>query len=199
MFHIELSAGGFSKPPDWWYSKKALGGGAFYYWGPHAIDWVLDLKRTRMTGVTGFYHKLLWKDLDCEDHTRAIIRFNDGTSADVCHSHVSLAGKPLWRILGTQGAIVDTGSGGNVGYEKTITGPSGGSLTLTQRIGGQTKTTQVPYLDSDWVNYWHDMAAHVLDGGPAPVSGEEGRRTIAVFEAAEKSAASGQTEPVAFE
>ena len=199
VFHIELTAGGYGYGSHGWYTTKAKSGGAFYFWGPHAIDWVLDLVRCRMTGVTGFYHKLLWEDLDCEDQVRAIIRFENGCVADVCHSHISMAGKPLWRILGTKGAIVDTGSGGNVGYEKTINGPSGGSFTLYEHKDGQRVTSDVPYKDSDWNVYWHDVGDHLLRGAPVPVSGEEGRRTIAVFEAAEQSSATGKTEPVAYE
>ena len=76
VFHIELSAGHYGRPKTWWYSDKAASGGAFYYWGPHAIDWVLDLVRDRIRGVTGFYHDLVRRDVDIEDQTRAILRFD---------------------------------------------------------------------------------------------------------------------------
>ncbi len=199
VFHIELTAGGYGYPPHGWYTEKAKSGGAFYFWGPHAIDWVLDLVRRPMAGVTGFYHKLVWMDMDCEDQVRAIIRFDNGCVADVCHSHIAAAGKPLWRILGTKGAIVDTGRGGNAEYEKKICGPPGGSLTLYELQDGKMAATEAPYKESDWNVYWRDVGDHLLRGGPAPVSGEDGRRTIAVFEAAERSAQTGVTEPVAYE
>jgi len=199
VFHIELTAGGFGMPAPSWYTEKKTSGGLFYFWGPHAVDWVLDLVPSRMTGVTGFFHKLVWHEMTNEDQVRALIRFENGVVADVCHSHIACAGKPLWRILGTAGAIVDTGKGGNVGYEKHIVGPSGGSLTLYERKNGRTETREVPYEESDWVTYWRRVAGHLLRGGPIPVSGEDGRRTIAVFEAAEKSSRTGRTEPVPYE
>ena len=199
VFHIELTAGGYGHPRDWWYSKKALSGGAFYYWGPHAVDWVLDLVRDRIRGVTGFYHKKLWHDVDIEDQTRAILLFENGTVADVAFSHIAAARKPLWRILGTKGAIVDSGHGGNKGYQEQITGPPGGSFQIITIEEGKPKETAVPYKDSDWLTYYVEVADHLLRGGPVPVTGEDGRRTIAVFEAAERSAKSGTTEPVAYE
>jgi len=199
VFHIELTAGGFGPPRDWWYSRKALGGGAFYYWGPHAIDWVLDLVRDRVAGVTGFYHKLVWHDFDIEDQTRAVMRFEGGCVADVTWSHIAAVGKPLWRILGTKGGILDTGRGGNKGYQDEIAGPSGGGFELVTIANGQRTRTTVPYRDSDWLTYYVEIADHLLRGAPVPVTGEDGRRTIAVFEAAERSARSGHTEPVAYE
>ena len=199
VFHVELSAGGFSRPRDWWYSKKALGGGAFYYWGPHAIDWVLDLVRDRIVGVTGFYHKRVWHDIDQADQTRAIMRFANGCVADVMFSHIAAVGKPLWRILGTTGGIIDTGQGGNVGYQNEIIGPSGGSFEMVQTNGTQRRTVVVPYKESDWLTYYIEIADHLLRGGPVPVTGEDGRRTIAVFEAAQRSSQAGTTEPVAYE
>lgn len=199
VFHIELSAGGFGQPRDWWYSKKALGGGAFYYWGPHAIDWVLDLVRQRIRSVTGFYHNVVWHDLEQADQVRALIRFENDCVADVTFSHVAAVGKPLWRILGTKGGILDSGSGGNKGYQDEIAGPSGGSFQMVRIDGGERRTIEIPYCESDWLTYYLDVAAHLLHGGPVPVTGEDGRRTIAVFEAAERSSTNGTTEPVAHE
>jgi predicted dehydrogenase len=196
VFHIELTAGGFGRPNLAWYTEKSKSGGAFFFWGPHAVDWVLDLIPSRIVGVTGFFHKLVWHDMTNEDQTRAIIRFENGVIADVTFSYIAAYGKPLWRILGTKGALLDTGAGGNVGYQKQVTGPSGGSLKVRVRTEKGFEEREIRYKESDWVMYWHDMADHLLRGKPVPVSGEAGRRTIAVFETAEKSSRTGKTESV---
>lgn len=200
VFHIELSVEGYGRPQEWWYSKKELSGGAFYYWGPHAIDWVLDLVREKMRGITGFYHKLVWKEFNIEDQTRASILFENGTVADVSFSHIAAIGKPLWRILGTTGAIVDTGNGAIEGYLHNTTGPAGGSFQMvTIGESGERKETTVSYRESDWLTYYMEVAEHLLRDGPVPVTGEDGRRTIAVLETAERSAKSGRTEIVEYE
>ena len=199
VFHIELSAGGYGKPDLAWYTEKAKSGGGFFYWGPHAVDWVLNLIPAPIVSVNGFFHKLVWHDMTNEDQTRAIIRFANGVVADVLWSHIAAVGKPLWRILGTRGGLLDTGAGGNVGYQKMISGPSGGSLKLV-RCGADGRWEEdVAYYDSDWPTYWQDVANHLLRGGPVPVSGEFGRRVIGVLETAEKSSASGQSEQVPHE
>jgi scyllo-inositol 2-dehydrogenase (NADP+) len=199
VFDVQLSAGSYAPFRHGWYSEKATSGGAFFYWGPHAVDWVLNLIPERITGVNGYFHKLVWDENTNEDQTRALIRFAGGAVADVTWSHVAAIGKPLWRILGTKGGILDTGRGANVGYEKQIHGPSGGSLTLVTYDEQGRHEEEVPYLESDWDTYWQEVADHLLRGGPVPVPAEAGRRVIGVFETAEKSSASGQTEQVPYE
>ena len=199
VFQIDLTAGGYGDPQHGWYTDKAKSGGGFYFWGPHAVDWVLDLVAARVVGVTGFFHKLVWEHVSIEDQTRALLRFENGCVADVTWSHIMAAGRPLWRILGTKGAIVDTGAGATTGYEQRISAPSGGSLELvTMAEDGRRETRRVPYLDCDWPTYWQDLADHLLRGAPVPVSGEMGRRVIGVFEGAERSSASGKTEVVPY-
>ena len=53
---------------------------------------------------------------------------------------------------------------------------------------------EVPYKRSDWSTYYADLADHLLRGAPVPVSGEDGRRVMAVLEAAEKSSQSGRSD-----
>jgi predicted dehydrogenase len=190
VFHIELSACGFGKPGAVWRSDKAVCGGALYDWGAHAVDWVLSLVPSRMAQVTGFFHKLLWPDVSNEEQTRAIILFEDGTVADITQSSLARVGKPLWRILGTEGALEDSGAGAIEGYCRELIGPSGGSFRLVTDEGDAT----VPYKESDWVTYYADLAGHLLRGAPIPVSGEDGRRVISVLETAERSARSGRSE-----
>lgn len=193
VFHLELYAGGFGEPQNGWYREKATSGGGFFFWGPHAVDWVLDLIPHPIASVTGFHHKVLWHNMTNEDQSRALIKFTNGAVADVMWSTVATVGKPLWRILGTQGGLIDTGQGGNVGYEKQIRGPSGGALTKVTLRGGRRHEEQLPYLESDWPAYWQGVADHLLRGAPVPVSGLTGRRVIGVLEAAAQSSAAGQT------
>ena len=194
VFHLELFGGGYGRPGGTWRSRKNVSGGALYDWGAHAIDWVLSMIPSRMTQVTGFFHKLVWPDVSNEEQTRAIIRFANGAVADIAQSSLAYIGKPLWRILGTRGAIEDTGAGAIEGYCREPVGPSGGSFRMVTEEGER----QVAYKESDWVTYYADMAEHLLRGGEVPVSGEDGRRVIAVLETAEKSARSGRSEDVPY-
>ncbi len=202
VFQIDLQAGGYGDPEHGWYTQKAKGGGLLYFWGPHAVDWVLTLVGEKMTGVTGFFFKKVWDHVDIADHARAVIRFESGTVAEVTYSRIDAAPRPyLWRILGTEGAIVDTGAGATKGYEHTISTPPQGSLKLTQvsNRGRQRDVQDIPNMANDWDTYWQDLADHLLRGASVPVSGHDGRRTIAVFETAERSSETGLTESVPYE
>lgn len=189
VFHIELSACGYGRPGDVWRSRKEVSGGLLYDWGSHAIDWVLSLVPARMRQITGFFHKLKWTEVSNEDQARAIILFENGTVADITQSSLDYVGKPLWRILGTEGAILDSGHGAITGYCQELIGPPGGSFKLITAEGER----DVPYQESDWVTYYADLADHLLRGGPVPVSGEDGRRVISVLETAERSSQLGRS------
>ena len=194
IFHIEVATCFYSRPRDVWRSQKDTSGGVLFDWGAHAIDWVLSLVPQPMSHVTGFFHKLVWHDVSNEDQARAIIRFQDDVVADVTCSTIAYLPKPLWYILGTKGAIVDSGQGAIDGYTHELIGPSGGAFKLMDSAGER----EVPYKESDWVTFYMDMADHLLRGAPVPVSDEDGRRVITVLETAEKSARSGRSEAVPY-
>lgn len=184
LFELETGGGGYGRPRRWWRSDKQISGGAFYDWGAHFVDWVLNLVPGKMVGVTGFFHKLVWHDVTNEDHVHAVIRFESGAVADVQLSHIARIGRPRWRILGTKGAILDSG---------------GGSFKVSTEVKGIPTEMEVKYKEGDWPSYYANIAAHLLRGKELEVKPEEGRRVIAVIETAEKSAASGKTEPVPYE
>ena len=196
VFHIELATCGYRPVGAGpWREDKGLSGGGLYDWGAHAVDWVLSMIPGRMAQVTGFFHKLVWHEISNEDQTRAIIRFEKGCVVDIMQSRIAHIGKPfLWYILGTRGAITDTGQGALEGYQKELIGPPGSHFILRTTAGEQ----KVPYKDSDWVTYYEDLANHLLRGALVPVSGEDGRRVIGVLESAEKSARSGRSEAVPY-
>jgi scyllo-inositol 2-dehydrogenase (NADP+) len=183
VFQVEAFMGDYSKPRDWWRSDKEISGGAFYDWGAHVVDWVLHFIPEKMEAVTGFFHKRVWDECTNEDQTQAIIRFEGGKLADIQISSIAYAGKPRFRILGTKGAIIDE----NKGSFKVITEHEGYPAELN-----------IKYKETKWEDYYENLARHLVDGAPLEVTPESARRIIAVLETAEKSSASGKSEPVPF-
>ena len=194
VFHIELSACGYGRPADSWRSRKEISGGQLYDWGSHAIDWVLSMIPCGMAQVTGFFHKRVWSDVSNEEQTQVIILFENGTVVNITQSSLAHIGKPLWYILGTEGAITDSGRDAIKGYTELLNGLPGGHFKIVTAAGER----EAPYMESDWLTYYMDLADHLLKGAPVPVSGEDGRRVITVLETAEKSAGSGRSEDVPF-
>ena len=201
VIHIEVTSMGYGgsftygRPGEPWRASKALSGGGLYDWGAHAVDWVLSMVPSRMTQVTGFFHRF-GPDQANEHHSRAIIRFGNGCVAEIMQSRMAYFGRPyLWLVLGTKGAIMDSGRDANKGYCQELNGPPGGSFRLRTAAGER----DMPYLESDWATYYADLANHLLRGGPVPVSGEDGRRVITVLQTAERSSKSGRSEDVPFD
>ena len=204
VFHVECCEERYGHPGKWWYSSQEVSGGVFFFWGPHAVDWVLNLIPSKVSGVTGFIQKRVWMDVDIQDEVRTSLLFKNGATAIINYSTISCIRHPLWRILGTKGAIEDLGEGPIPGatipgYGEELTSPPCGSFRLVTVDKSETQEREVPYKTSDWLTYYLDLADHLLRGKQVPVSGEEGRRVVAVMEVAERSARSGHTEPIPYE
>lgn len=181
IFHIEMFGGGYGHPGRWWRANKDISGGAFYDWGAHFVDWLLGLVPSKPKSVTGFFHKLVWRDVTNEDHVQGIVLFENGAVGDVQLSHLAAAGKPKWEILGTKGAILQ-----NHGED---------FLHLFTQVNGYASEARVRHKKNDWPAFYQNVGAHLTKGEELIVKPEEARRVIAVMETAEKSAKSGKTEP----
>lgn len=202
VFHVEFADAHYGHPfpgqQGHWWTDKERSGGAYYFYGPQAIDWILDLVPSEIETVSGLYGKRIWHDMTNEDEVRALIRFSNGATADFLQSYIDASGRPMWRIIGTKGAIVDSGKDATKGYQIEVSHPSSGSLKVVTMTEEGSQEEDVPYLDSDWHMFYRDVADHLLRGKPVPISGEVGRRVIGVLETARKSCTSGLPEAVTY-
>jgi scyllo-inositol 2-dehydrogenase (NADP+) len=186
IFHVEMYMGGYRQPGSWWRSDKEISGGAFYDWGAHYIDYLLGVMPGKIKSVRGFIHNLVWHETTNEDHIDSILEFENGAVAHIQSSSIAHAGKPAFRFLGTKGAIVDVNMWD-------------GQLTYYTDLNGVKVETNVPCLKDNQEEYYRNIADHLMNGAELIVKPEQARRTIAVIETTEKSAASGQALPVPFE
>jgi scyllo-inositol 2-dehydrogenase (NADP+) len=184
VFHLEAHSGGYGKPRKWWRSDKRISGGAFYDWGAHFMDWVLHLVPGKMTTITGQLQKRMWHNVTNEDHCETYIHFDSGAVAHVQLSSLCAAPKARWYILGTKGAILDTG---------------GGEFTVYTRVRDRMSSFQVKYYESAWAGYYEMLADHLIKNKPNPVTPESARRVIAVLELAERASETGKEQKVPYE
>jgi len=99
-------------------------------------------------------------------------------------SSIARVGKPRWRILGTEGGILDSG---------------GGSFKLYTQVDGINAEAEVKYYPTTWEQYYVNIGDHLLRGGPLAVTPESARRVIQIIDYAERSSKSGKTEALPFE
>ena len=175
IFQIQAASGGYHHPGTWWRADKAISGGIMYDWGAHFMDWILNFQSgKKVTQVTG------WFDQTNEDHGKIIVRFEDGSSAELTQSTITAVPQPRWRILGTKGGILEDGSVKD-------------GFKLYTRVADITATADIRNKPTEWNSYYKDLAAHLNEGKPSPVTAESARRIIAVLEAAEESSRIGQS------
>ncbi len=180
VYHVEVFMGYYGHPGHSWRSDKEISGGAIYDWGAHLVDWILGLIPAPARSVTGFAHKLVWKDATNEDNIEAVISFQNGAVAYVHVSSIAMAKKRRWFILGTQGSLEDDWGA------KTF--------QLNRMVNGMPMRGEIPYKHSDWMAYYRNIAGHLLRGEELAVKPEEARRVIAILEGASESAR--RSEPV---
>ena len=207
IFQIELSPVWYLNPfkgvlEEMWWGDKKRSGGLFFFYASQAFDWILDLlpPERKIVGVNGFEQNRVWTNVSSEDQVTAILKFDDGVMAYFTESYIDASSKPFWRILGTKGAIVDEMGSMISGYQKQVNAaPSGRIKVFKGDIDGGTTQRYENYKESDWDQFYTDMASHILNGTPNPVPGESGRQVLSIIDAAKRSIESGQTETVAFQ
>jgi predicted dehydrogenase/type 1 glutamine amidotransferase len=184
VFHIECGGGNYGHPGFWWRSDKAISGGVMYDWGAHFIDWVLNLVSAKITQVTGDFQKRVWNAVSNEDHGEAWIRFANGVTADYWTSQIAALSRPKWLILGTKGAI-------RADWKDEIELVS---VTSGMRQDSSVKVSLPGYGS---VQYYRNVADHLLMGEELIVKPEQARRVIGVIDAAQRSSREGRSVAVA--
>jgi len=175
VFHIECFIGFYDHPRYWWRSEKRISGGVMHDWGAHFWYWILDLVPSKINCIFGDFQKRVWFSVTNEDHGRAIVRFENGVVADFTISSIAAIPKPQWKILGTLGAI-----------EKNSAAPD--RINFVSFVSGTRQEGSVKvHQSTGWVEYYRNIADHLLMGEELIVKPEQARRVIGVIEAAEKS------------
>jgi len=177
-FRWESYAGGHREPREWWRSYKAISGGIIYDWGAHFCEWMLQAMPFEMTEISGYQVKEVWKKFTNEDELEAVVRFKPNAVASHVASDISLAGKDMIRINGTDGAIV-----ASHGHCDVFVKDKAGQLV-------KTSVAMVPNQNSEYYKNVHD---HLFHGKKLIISPEWARRVIQVLEYAGVSARKGQS------
>src|SRR6266581_1354550 len=201
VFHIETFIGGYSHPCDYWHSHQPISGGVFYDWGSHYLDWILQLIPDPIISVRGVEHKRVWQDVTNADHSSVYLRFANGQEAEFTHSDIAAAVKPKWYILGERGAIVGhwrqefvksrRWSGDLVEERLALSEALPHLHVFTREISGAIHEQQLMLPEVPLHAFHRNLANHIHSGEPLAVPPEESRRTIAVMEAAKRSAERG--------
>jgi scyllo-inositol 2-dehydrogenase (NADP+) len=183
VYHTETWCGRYGRPGATWRSDKALSGGTLYDWGSHFIDWTLRLHNKRVAQVMGLFHKRQWHAVTVEDAAHAVIRFEGGAEAEHQQTWLAAVPRAKWRVLGTLGGLT-------YNWEAE-------TADLTSYASGvkiEGKIAAKPTYGC--LEYYRNIADHLLLGEPLAVTPEQAREVIAVIETAERSTVIGHSLPL---
>ena len=179
VFMVECSVGG-CRPLKGWRCDEKHGGGMLRDWGAHVLDQICLIASSPAASVYASFEHRMWTDvMDVPTHTQLAIEFESGMRAQATFSNNMWAPKPRWLVLGDGGGLLKQSGGG-------------GAVTWYHGVAGQSAVTEVPCLEPDRGEMYQNVSDHLNKGAELIVKPQETRRYVAIYEAAYKSAESGE-------
>ena len=157
--------------PTGWRAQRGTGGGVIYDLGSHLIDQALQLVSAPPLSVFAFTGPWAW-DVESETYARVLLRFADGSAADIELSHNSWIPRPRWYVLGSQGSLVS---------EK-------GKFLLRTKAGPE----ELELIPAVKEGFYTNVAQALQGKAKVAVTPEESKLVIRIIEAAFRSAESGK-------
>jgi len=171
----------------WFYDKKKSGGGAMIDIGVHITDLIRWLAGKKVTEVFATI-RTIEKDVQVDDNATVLLKFEDGTKGEIECSWTTRPYEVTTSVYGSKGKMMTS-----IGTEKPIkvvvakTGKGEDPNCILEEIYPELESTA-----SGWENAVHYFIDCVIDKKKPFVSGEEGRATMAVINAAYESNAKGK-------
>lgn len=174
-----------------WRADAAQAGFLLADWGAHLIDQALLLVDADVETVWCDVQSRKW-GISSGSHGELQLRFANGVLFRIVVSRLSRVPRPRWYVLGEEGGLVKTGRdpqepamiAGNIGAAREE--PQDRARVTTTRDGLLSETV-VESLRPSWKSYYQNIADVLLKGAELAVKPEEGRRVVALLDAAEES------------
>lgn len=198
-FYIESRVQGANGIPSDWRRHKESGGGMLYDWGAHLVDQILQLVPGPVVEV---YAHLLCINYSVDDNFKALLKFENGVSAQIEVDTACFQSLPRWHVLGTKGTLnidnwecVGSVVQGNVeeidwGVEG-LENAAGSTRTMRPRSKETTRTLTLPEVHADWSDFYRNYKAALEGKAELAVKPEEVLRAVRVMDAIRESGEKG--------
>jgi len=195
-FLFETAILGYHRPGGWRW-VKSQSGGILFDWGAHLVDQALLLVPSEPKSVFCDAQYRKW-ETDIETHMKCLIRFENEVLYSIELSHVALAPKPRWYILGTEGALCKNGldpqeramiDGDIDAAEENLANRA----KLWRKIGDHTEEKTIETVRGNWKAYYRNISQVLRGEAELAVKPQEVRKAMRVFDAAMKSAETGSS------
>lgn len=175
-----------------WQTLREFGGGQLLNWGPHLIDWALQL--------IGGTASEVWSDCrrvaaggDAEDHVKLLIRGAGGCVADVEITGAEALPEPMFHLSGSRGSLTIAGETCTL---RTLHTPVNEPVRAVTETLPQDDRPRAADESLQWVEeshllptarlgqFWLEVYRHLRLGQPFPITLGQARETMRVIELA---------------
>jgi len=185
------------RPARGWRGDARAGGGILYDWGAHLVDHALQLVPGEVSSVTCDVQYRGW-GAEIGSYARLLLRFASGVLYGVELGNLARVDKPRWLVLGELGSLVKHGLDPQEqamlrGSIEAATEEPEHRARIRTEVGGLPAEIVIESVRGDWTSYYRNVADALAGRAELAVRPEQVRRAIAVFDAAMRSAATGET------
>ncbi len=186
VFQINLRQHKYQKRNDW-QTLKEFGGGQLLNWGPHVIDWGMQLLGSPVAD--------LWSDLKCiaaagdtEDTIKLILRGENGRVVDIEISDAVALPQPGWVVYGSRGTLVINGTTCTVKYlNPKLKVKVNADAGTPSSSGGYAGPAKLEWIEETFevapkkpTKYFHELYKTLKGGAEFPVTLEQARENLRI-------------------
>lgn len=190
LHSVQLRVGEYVRRSDW-QTLKRFGGGQLLNWGPHVIDWALQL--------IGGHAVEQWSDLkliaaagDAEDHVKLLLKGPAGAVADLEISGANAIRQLPFVLCGDRGSLTIDGQRAKLRYLRTP--PDRTSLSASDGTPGQDDKRYKIDDKADWIeeeipatssrptDFWNEIYLTLRKGTLFPITLDQAREVMRVIQ-----------------
>ena len=183
--------------PGGWRGSKAHSGGILYDWPAHFVDQALQLVESEVESVfCDIRYRDTW-DTDIGNYAKLLIRFRNGILYQIEIGNLAAVNIPRWYVVGDMGGLVKYGLDpqegpmreGNIEAAEENREDCARVVTMAQ---GEPKELVLDSVRGSWKSYYQNISDVLNKGADLAVKPEEALQTMRVYDAAMKSAETGE-------
>lgn len=183
--------------PGGWRAVKAKSGGVLYDWPAHFVDQALQLVPAEVDSVyCNIKHRDKW-DIDIGSYAKLLIHFSNDVLFQIEIGNLATVEKPRWYILGDLGGLIKYGLDPQEGpmvrgnIDAAEEDPDNRAKVYTT-VNGRKEEMVIDSVRGSWKSYYQNISDVLNKGAELAVKPEEAYKAMRVFDAAMKSAETGE-------
>ncbi len=191
IYEVQIRTGGYNRRADW-QTLRQFGGGQLFNWGPHCIDWGLQLIGGKAQKIEATLKRLVCAG-DAEDYVKIVMHGPAGAVADIEINGASLVSQPLMLVQGTQGTLTLNWDKYRLKHLAIVpppiaadpnTQPDGAGFGNPEKL--EWTETEGEIQPRDRSTFWGAVHDRIALDKPFPVTHDQAREVIRVIDTARR-------------